>query len=142
MKYLSLSLMVRVDFETINRGHGIFKDPSELHLDVRYQTIIHSTIRKWLIDSQPKSEEKQRLLNICTTKASLVQDIYQQGFVEAEFVPLATYLSSINWFLASYSCLVSTITIERSASICLTEIGTFQFQIKFKLALEIAYLLG
>ena len=62
---------VRVDFETIDRGHGIFKYPSELHLDVCYQQIIHSTIRKWLIDSQPESEEKQRLLSIIETKLNI-----------------------------------------------------------------------
>ena len=62
---------VRVDFETIDRGHGIFKCPSELHLDVSYQHIIHSTIRKWLIDSQPESEEKQRLLSIIESKLNI-----------------------------------------------------------------------
>ena len=55
----------------IEPGHGIFKCPSELHLDVSYQSIIHSTIRKWLIDSQPESEEKQRLQNIIDSKLSI-----------------------------------------------------------------------
>ena len=58
-------VMVRVDFETI------FKCPSELHLDISYQHIIHSTIRKWLIDSQPESEEKQRLLSIIESKLKI-----------------------------------------------------------------------
>ena len=62
---------VRVDFETIDRSHGTFKCPSELHLHVSYQHIIHSTIRKWLIDSQPESEEKQRLLSIIEIKLSI-----------------------------------------------------------------------
>ena len=62
---------VRVDFETIDLGHGIFKCPSELHLDVSYLSIIHSTIKKWLIDSQPESEEKQRLQNIIDSKISI-----------------------------------------------------------------------
>ena len=52
---------VRVDFETIERGHGIFRCPSELHLDHSYQNIIESTVKKWLIDSQTESEEKLRL---------------------------------------------------------------------------------
>ena len=62
---------VKVDFETIERGHGSFKYPSELHLDTSYQHIIHSTIRTWLIDSQPESEEKQRLLNIIDFKLEI-----------------------------------------------------------------------
>ena len=62
--------MVRVivDFEMIDSDHVFFKCTSELHLDVSYQHIIHSTIRKWLIDSQPESEEKQRLLSIIESK--------------------------------------------------------------------------
>ena len=61
----------RVDFKTIERDHGMFKCPSELHLDVSYQHIIHSTIRKWLLDSQPKSEGKLRLLSIIQTKLNI-----------------------------------------------------------------------
>ena len=68
---------VRVDFETIDRGQGIFKCPSELHLDVSYQHIIHSTIRKWLIDSQPETEEKQRLQSIIETKLSIEYTLAQ-----------------------------------------------------------------
>ena len=68
---------VRVDFETIDRGHGIFKCPSELHLDVSYQNIIHSTIRKWLIDSQPESEERQRLKSVFETKLSIEYTLAQ-----------------------------------------------------------------
>ena len=70
-------VMVRVDFETIDRGHGIFKCPSELHLDVSYQHIIHSTVRIWLIDSQPESEEKQRLLSTIETKLSIEYTLAQ-----------------------------------------------------------------
>ena len=35
---------VVVDFETIDKGYGLFKFPSELHHDVNYQAIIKSTI--------------------------------------------------------------------------------------------------
>ena len=62
---------VTVDLETIQGGHSIFKCPTELHLDVSYQHIIHSTIRKWLIDSQPGSEEKQRLQSIIESKLKI-----------------------------------------------------------------------
>ena len=68
---------VRVDFETIDRSQGFFKCPSELHIDVSYQHIIHSTIRKWLIDSQPESEEKQRLQSIIETKLSIEYTLAQ-----------------------------------------------------------------
>ena len=64
-------LTVRVDFETIERGHLIFKCSSELHLDISYQHIIHSTIRKWLIDSQPEAEENQILLSIIESKLEI-----------------------------------------------------------------------
>ena len=50
-----------MDFEKIECGHSIFKCPSELHLDESYKHEIHSTIRKWLIDSQTESEAKKRL---------------------------------------------------------------------------------
>jgi len=59
---------VKVDFEMMERGQGIFKCPSELQLDESYQNIIHNMIRKLLIDSQPESEEKQRLLDIIDSK--------------------------------------------------------------------------
>ena len=55
---------IRVDFETIERGHGIFRCPSELHLDPSYQCIIQSLVKKWLIDSQPESDEKSRLTKL------------------------------------------------------------------------------
>ena len=64
-------------FKTIEGGQGIFKGPSELHLNVSYQHIIHSTIRKWLIDSQPQAEEKQRLLSIIESKLSIEFTIAQ-----------------------------------------------------------------
>ena len=55
--------------------------PSELHLDVSYQHIIQSTIRKWLIDSQSELEEKQRLLSIIDLKVEIefnLADIRQE----------------------------------------------------------------
>ena len=61
----------KVDFETIERGHGIFKRPSELYLDVRYKHIIQSTIRQWLIDSQPELEDNQRLISIIDSKLEI-----------------------------------------------------------------------
>ena len=33
-----------MDFDTFQKGKGIFSWPSELHLDVNYQKIIHSII--------------------------------------------------------------------------------------------------
>ena len=59
-------VMVRVDFEKVERSHGIFKCPSELRLDISYQDKIHSTIREWLIDRQPESENRdfRALLNL------------------------------------------------------------------------------
>ena len=59
---------VKVDFEMIEPSHGISKCPYELHLDLSYQHLIQSTIRKWSIDSQPELEEKQRLLSIIDSK--------------------------------------------------------------------------
>ena len=38
-------VMVRVDFETIECSHGMIKYSSDLHLDVSYQHMIHSTTR-------------------------------------------------------------------------------------------------
>ena len=67
------------DFETIERGQGIFKCPSEIPLDVSYQHNIHNTIRKWLTDSQPESEEKQRLMSIIETKLSIEFTISKIG---------------------------------------------------------------
>ena len=61
---------VRVDFETIERGHDIFKCPSELHLDTSYQHI-HSTDRKLLIESQPEAEENQRFLTTIESKLKI-----------------------------------------------------------------------
>ena len=57
---------VNVDF-----GQFIFKWPSELHLDKSFQHIIHNTTRKWLIDSQPEFEEKQRLLSIIDSELEI-----------------------------------------------------------------------
>ena len=84
---------VKVDFESIERSQGIFKCPSELHLGESYQHIINSTTRKWLIDSKPESEEKQRLLGIIDSKlnieidlADIRQDSRRSNFEEAEKV--------------------------------------------------------
>ena len=49
---------VVVDFETIDKGYGLFKCPSELHHDVNYQAIIKSTILKCLLEEQEESDEK------------------------------------------------------------------------------------
>ena len=49
---------VVVDFETIDKGYGLFKCPSELHHDVNYQAIIKSTILKCLIEEIEESDEK------------------------------------------------------------------------------------
>ena len=68
-------VMVRVDFETIKCVQGIFKCPSELHLDVSYQHIIQSTIRKWLIDCQPESEENHKLPSIIDSKLEIEFDL-------------------------------------------------------------------
>ena len=37
--------------------------------------MIHNTVRKWLIDSQPESEEKQRLLSIINSKLDIEIDL-------------------------------------------------------------------
>ena len=66
---------VKEDFKNIEHGQGIFECPSELHLDESNQHITHSTIRKWLIDSQPESEEKQRFLNIIDNKLEIEFDL-------------------------------------------------------------------
>ena len=47
---------VVVDFETIDKGYGLFKCPSELHHDVNYQAIIKSTITKCLLEEQEETE--------------------------------------------------------------------------------------
>ena len=72
-------VMVRIDFETIDRGHDVFKCPSELHLDVSYQHTIHSNIRKWLFDCQLESEEKLRLRGIIESKLSIEFTLAQLG---------------------------------------------------------------
>ena len=84
---------IHVDFDTISRSQGLFKFPSELHLDDRYQHIIHSTIKKYIIDSHPVSEEKQRLESVIESKleiefelASIRQDPIIVDFEVAEKV--------------------------------------------------------
>ena len=69
-KYALVSFSV--DFETIDRGHGIFKCPSELHHDPSYQKIIESMVKKWLIDSQPESDEKKRLIKLIDWTLNLI----------------------------------------------------------------------
>ena len=57
-----------LDLETIERGSGIFKCPSELHLDVNYQNSIHSTIKQQIIECQPESDTKQELIKVIEAK--------------------------------------------------------------------------
>ena len=59
---------VVVDFETIDKGYGLFKCPSELHHDVNYQAIIKSTILKCLLEEQEESDEKYHYLNLVDRK--------------------------------------------------------------------------
>ena len=59
---------VVVDFETIDKGYGLFKCPSELHNDVNYQAIIKSTILKCLIEEIEESDEKYHHLNLVDRK--------------------------------------------------------------------------
>ena len=47
---------VVVHFETIDKGYGLFKCPSELHNDVNYQAIIKSTIQKCLLEEMEETE--------------------------------------------------------------------------------------
>ena len=75
---------IKVDFETIERGHGIFRCPSELHLDPSYQNIIESTVKKWLIDSQPESEEKQMLESIIVSKLAIEFDLASGSIINFE----------------------------------------------------------
>ena len=59
---------VVVDFETIDKGYGLFKCPSELHHDVNYQAIIKSTILKCLLEEQEETDEKYHHLNLVDQK--------------------------------------------------------------------------
>ena len=59
---------VVVDFETIDKGYGLFKCPSELHNDVNYQAIIKSTIQKCLLEEMEETEERNDLLNLVDKK--------------------------------------------------------------------------
>ena len=59
---------VVVDFETIDKGYGLFKCPSELHHDVNYQTIIKSTITKCLLEEQEETDERNHHLNLVDQK--------------------------------------------------------------------------
>ena len=54
--------------ETIERGYGIFKCPSDLHHDVNYQAIIKSTIIKCLLEEQPETEARNDLPTIIDMK--------------------------------------------------------------------------
>ena len=57
-----------VDFKTIKKGKIIFNCPSELHLDVNFQGILHSTIKKPLIENQPEADTKIELIEIVEAK--------------------------------------------------------------------------
>ena len=59
---------VVVEFETIEKGYGIFKCPSELNHDVNYQAIIKSTITKCLLEEQEETDERNNLLNLVDRK--------------------------------------------------------------------------
>ena len=59
---------VVVDFETIDKGYGLFKCPSELHHDVNYQAIIKSTIIKCLLEEQEETDERNHHLNLVDQK--------------------------------------------------------------------------
>ena len=59
-----------VDFETIDKGYGTLKCPSELHHDDNYQPIIKSTITKCLLEEQEETEERNNLLNLVDMKLS------------------------------------------------------------------------
>ena len=70
-KYSDYAMVtVVVDFETIDKGYGLFKCPSELHHDVNYQAIIKSTITKCLLEEQEETEERNNLLNLVDLKLS------------------------------------------------------------------------
>ena len=56
-----------VDFETIEKGYGNFRCPSEPHHDLNYQAIIKSTI-KCLLEEQPETETRNDILNIIDMK--------------------------------------------------------------------------
>ena len=64
-------ILISMDFEIIKKGQDIFKCPSELHLNVNHQNIIHSYISKHLIDCQPESDEKQELVKVIEAKLSV-----------------------------------------------------------------------
>ena len=48
-------ISISVDYETIEKV-----GPSELHQDVNYQSVIHSTKKRQLIECRPESETKQK----------------------------------------------------------------------------------
>ena len=82
---------VVVDFETIDKGYGLFKCPSELHNDVNYQAIIKSTIQKCLLEEMEETEERNDLLNLVDKKlieefalTNHRQDPGKNGFEETE----------------------------------------------------------
>ena len=72
-KYSDHALVtVVVDFETIDKGYGLFKCPSELHHDINYQAIIKSMIIKCLLEEQEETEERNSLLNLVEEYASSI----------------------------------------------------------------------
>ena len=85
--------ILTVDLETIDKAQGIFKCPSELHLDVNYQSIIKTTITRCLIKEQPESDTRKELMEIIEAKikteftlASLRQDPSRVGFKATDFI--------------------------------------------------------
>ena len=78
-----------VDFDTIKKGYGIFKCPSELQPDVNYQAIIKSII-KCLLEKQPERDTRNDLniiemkINEQFTLASLRQTPGKDGFDNTE----------------------------------------------------------
>ena len=84
-------LSLSVDFKTIEEGEGIFKCPSEFHLNMNHQGIIHSSITEHLIENQPESDIKKELIKIVEAKlideyslAFLRQDPSKVGFENEE----------------------------------------------------------
>ena len=82
---------LKVNFETIDRGQGIFKGPSELPMDMNYQSIIKSTITNCSIEEQPESDARKELMEtiegkikIEFTLASHRQDLSRVGFEAME----------------------------------------------------------
>ena len=113
-----------------------------LHLDVSYQHIIHSTIRKWLIDSQQESEEKQRLPSIIKTILSIEYTLAQlrqetednevaMGVLQSSADNLARKLPDIE-DLVNMATVVSKKALQKFLLVKCKE-QTIEFTKKFKL---------